>query len=119
LSKSESNSQFFTQVNVKVLSKNFTRVKVKKVTTEKVTQVTGVKKPSSLTANTFHHCLPIIQYNAVNRLLRTEITKLILAELNDATHGGLRHEGRRQYAPNNGRDGAGLHTIHHDIKSRE
>lgn len=44
---------------------------------------------------------------------------LSLGELNEMTlHTvGLHRDGGRQMAPNNGRNGAKRHTIHHNIKS--
>jgi len=89
--------------------------KNKEVMMEKVTQVTEVKSNFhdkknlfSLTANISHY-LPLTQYNAVNRLLGTETTK--------PGDVALHSEGGRKFAPNDERNGAGLHTIHHDIKS--
>jgi len=54
---------------------------------KKVTQVIKVKsnfreqKPFFHLLQTFHHYLPVTQYNAVNRLRGTETTKLNLGEL--------------------------------------
>jgi len=60
------------------------------------------------TQHTFYHYLPVTRYNAVNRPLGTRWTQRAIMTLHTI---GLHRKERRQFVPNDGRDGASRHQI--------